>query len=202
MYNPEPFGENNIEKLVEYARKYNFGTVFSSINETLSVASVPLLIDDKFSRISGHLAMANEMWHGLDGKKVLVQFNGPNHYISPEWYDEKHAVPTWNYVNIVASGEFRIIRDDEVLKQILDELTFNQENQIGGTWSPDWSDSVLNGMTKSIVGFEILVARVQGKWKMSQNHTREQCKNVSRNLRALNNSQSSEMADLMDSVWL
>ena len=202
MYNPEPFKVKNVEKLVKYARKYNFGTVFSSLDGTLSVSSVPMLIDDKFSKISGHFALANNIWRGLDGKIVMVQFNGPNHYISPDWYEEEHAVPTWNYVSITVSGELRIIDDLERLKRILDDLTAFGEKQIGGDWAADWSDPTLIDMTNSIVAFEILVKEVQGKWKLSQNHPREKCMNVSRHLRALGNSESSEMANLMDSPWL
>lgn len=202
MYNPKPFHVGDTDKLVKFASKHDFGHLFCSANGEFSVASIPMLVNENFTRIRGHLAMANGIWKGNEGKNVLVLFPGPNHYISPVWYEEEQTVPTWNYVNITASGIFRIIDDEQKKMEILDDLTLLHETQLGGNWSADWNESKLSGMLKAIVAFEIEVTKVEGKWKMSQNHLREKCFNVIGNLRSIGTPESLEMADLMESVWL
>lgn len=201
MYNPKPFPVKDSERLVKFAREHNFGFLFSSVNGALSVASIPMLMNDSFTKISGHLAVANGIWKGLDGKEIIVVFPGPNHYISPVWYEEEHAVPTWNYASVTAKGKFRLIDDQNKKMEILDELTLHHENRIGGNWVPDWADSKLYGMLNAIVAFEVEVTSVEGKWKLSQNHPRENCLNVTRSLRALKTPESLETADLMETAW-
>ena len=201
MYNPKPYPVKDTAKLVEFARKHNFGFLFCNANGAPYVAAIPMVIDDNFQKIRGHLALANEIWRGLDEKDTIVVFPGPNHYISPVWYNEDHAVPTWNYVAVNAPGVFRAIKDPGRKMEILDQLTVHHESQVGGNWIADWNDDKYNGMLNAIVAFEIEVKRVEGKWKLSQNHPRDKCSNVSRNLRNLKTPQSMEMADLMDSAW-
>ncbi len=201
VYNPKPFPVKDTDRLVDFARKHNFGFLFSMSNGVPSVAAIPMLIDDNFRSIRGHLALANGIWKGLDGKEALVVFPGPNHYISPVWYGEDHAVPTWNYVAVNATGRFKVLMDPMKKTEILDDLTLHHEKHLGGEWAADWGDEKYNGMLNAIIAFEIEVSNVEGKWKLSQNHPRDKCSNVSRNLRQLKTPQSLEIADLMDSVW-
>ncbi len=201
MYNPKPFPVNDTERLVKFAREHNFGHFISSDNGESQVASIPLLIDDEFKRIRGHIALANGIWKEQEGKKVLVLFAGPNHYISPGWYEEDHAVPTWNYVSVIASGTLRIVKETEKKIEILDELTLVHEQRLGRDWWADWSDPEFIGMLKAIVAFEIEVTHVEGKWKLSQNHPKENCYNVIRNLKALGTPESMKIAEMMGSVW-
>ncbi len=202
MYNPKPFPVNDTERLVKFAREHNFGHLFSSGNGEPAVASIPMLVDDEFRRIRGHMALANGLWKGQEGKKVLVLFAGPNHYISPGWYEEDHAVPTWNYANVAASGQLRLIKDTEKKIEILDELTRIHEQSLGRDWWADWSDPQYSGMLKAIVAFEIEVTNVEGKWKLSQNHPKEKCFNVIGNLGALGTPESMKIAEMMASAWM
>lgn len=201
MYNPKPFPVKDRAKLVDFARKHNFGYLISSLENIPRISTIPFLINDGFTRIRGHIALANQNWKGLEGKGAMVFFPGPQHYISPGWYEEEHAVPTWNYANVSASGIFHLVEDDQHKMEILDDLSTYHESQIGGSWIADWTDNEYKAMLRSIVAFEIEVEKVEGKWKMSQNHPREKCMNVIDKLRGLGSKESIEMAGLMESLW-
>lgn len=201
VYNPSPFPVKDKPKLVKFARDHNFGFIFASAGDMPMVSSIPMLVNDEFTYISGHLAIANPIWKELDGKNAAVVFPGPNHYISPVWYEEEYSVPTWNYASVMARGKFHVIRDNQKKMEIVDALSAFHEGRIGGNWKADWNDGGYSSMLKAIVGFDIEISEVQGKWKLSQNHPRDKCQNVSNRLRALGTPESTEMADLMEAAW-
>jgi transcriptional regulator len=144
----------------------------------LAADPVPLMWlpgpDGLSGRLQGHVARANPIWRVAAGQPVLAVFQGPQHYISPAWYASKAAhgkvVPTWNYTQVQAHGVLHAMDDPVWLMAMLGRLTHTHENARPAPWQmsdapPDYLDS----MVKAIVGIEIQVQRLDGKWKVSQN---------------------------------
>lgn len=139
---------------------------------------VPLLYDEDgggaFGTLRGHVARANPLWKHADGRAVLAVFNGPQGYVSPNWYPSKaehhKAVPTWNYTVVHAHGTLRAIDDPVWLRAFVTRLTQRHEAGRPAPWSLDEApQDFVQQMLRAIVGIEIPLTRLVGKWKLSQN---------------------------------
>ena len=126
------------------------------------------------------------IWHvpilsgvtSMSEQEVLVIFQGPHAYISPSWYEVELSVPTWNYAAVHAYGIPRIIEDGEELYQLLKILIETHEAQFENPWPFQLQEDYLQKMMRGIVGFEIEIIRLEGKFKMSQNRTESERQNV------------------------
>ena len=178
MYVPAHFKEDRIEVLHEAIRAIALGTLVTAGANGLEATHAPMLIDATpapFGTLLGHVARANPHWRSVAGEaKALAIFLGPEAYISPGWYPTKQqtgkVVPTWNYVAIHATGKLRFFDDAERLRAIVTRLTDTHEAPRAEPWQvtdapPDYVDAML----KAIVGFELVIETLEGKWKMSQN---------------------------------
>lgn len=200
MYNPSPFKVSSRDEIKDFLSTYNFGTIFSSRSGELRTVSVPLIFDKDLKTLSGHIAIANSMWKGLDKEHVIVVFMGPNHYISPLWYEEEYAVPTWNYLSVLIKGQVRILISDEDKIRILDQLSDFQENKFNQGWKADWNDKHYMAQLKAIVAFEITIEEAELKKKLSQNHPRDNTRKVSQKLKEVGNKNADEIASLMEKL--
>ena len=170
MYIPALFKMQDTDEMVQFIRQNSFGIMFSQVGGHPFATHVPMLIrqvNPQTSILLGHVAKANPHWKELDGAEVLVVFPGPHAYISPSWYVEKQAVPTWNYVAVHVMGQCRIIRDKLELHQLLADTVhfFEPDSPLLNALDED----VYVKMENSIVGFEIAVTAMEGKAKLSQN---------------------------------
>ncbi len=197
MYNPSPFKTLEKKQILDFLKEFNFGTIFAVADGEMWTASLPMLADDSISTISGHFAAANQIWKHIDGKEVMVVFQGPNHYISPSWYGEEYAVPTWNYLSAVARGKVRILQDDGDKMRIVDELSDFHEGRIGQGWKADWEEPRYTAQLKAIVAFEIHIDDIELKRKLSQNHPRDKTRNVSEHLLGMNDRDAAYIGNLM-----
>jgi transcriptional regulator len=180
MYSPEYFKVDDPEKIYSFIRRYSFGILVSN-NGSLQASHLPFLLEesnqDKVVLIS-HMAKANDQWKSLENQEVMTVFNGPHAYISPAWYEAKEVVPTWNYAAVHVYGKYVPITDEQEWKSVLDKMVRFYE-----TSSKKWSlDSLpedffekLKHMTSA---FKIEINRIEGKWKLSQNHTEERREKV------------------------
>lgn len=200
MYNPPPFRIDDRNQIAEFLSEFNFGTIFASSDGELWTASLPMLADDSLTLISGHFAAANQMWRHLDGREVIVVFQGPNHYISPTWYDEEYAVPTWNYLSVVASGRARILNDNRDKIRIVDSLSDLHEEKIGQNWRADWDKPKYSAMLNAIVAFEISIGSIEMKRKLSQNHPKENTRKVSEHLLKIKDRDAAYIGNLMKGI--
>lgn len=177
MYRPPAFREDRPEILREAIRAHPLGTLVTAGSGGLMANMLPFSLRESQSGdvLRAHLAKANEQIAELrEGTPALIVFQGPHSYVSPSWYPTKKehgkAVPTWNYVIVQARGVPRIIDDTDWLKQQLVELTSAHEEGRSEPWSVDDAPaSYLEAQLKGIVGLEIAVNRLEGKWKVSQN---------------------------------
>jgi transcriptional regulator len=200
MYNPASFAEHDVSKLHAFLRRHSFATLVSSGEGGLVASHLPLLLDPGAGRLGhllGHMARANPQWRQVEGE-VLAIFQGPHTYISPSWYEESGMVPTWNYVAVHAYGTLQLVDRRGELLEILRHAVAFYEGPRPEPWSLDLEGERLEGLLRSIVGFRIEISRLEGKWKLSQNHPEERRRKVIRGLRQQSGDDSQEIATLME----
>jgi transcriptional regulator len=180
MYQPPLFRETRPDVLHALIRAHPLGTLISSgedgpIANPLPFVRVSAVVPH--GRLRVHLAKANPQWRVLadnPGAPVLVVFQGVDGYITPSWYETKRetgkVVPTWNYAMVQVRGTARVIEDAAWLAQQIGDLTELHENKRQEPWAvSDAPDAYIQSQIKGIVGIEIDIAEISGKWKVSQN---------------------------------
>lgn len=202
MYNPKHFEQKDLAALRELIHAYGFATLISHSDGEFMVSHIPIMLDEKSApngRLIGHLARANPHWKILaKGGEALVMFQGPHTYISPNWYEHPdRMVPTWNYTVAHVYGTARIVEDKVKLKQMQRALVNQYESGFAQPWTMDLPDDYLDANLKAIVGFEIDIARIEGKFKISQNRTLVDQQRVITALEQQTDGMSQAMAKLM-----
>ena len=179
MYQPAHFVEQDAHTLLALMKAHPLATLVRGGAE-LAADILPLEVERVGDgwRVTGHVARANPLWREADGQPVLLLFQGPQAYISPNWYPSKaqhgKAVPTWNYTMVQVHGTLRAIEDAEWLRGFVTRLTERHEGGRAVPWHvSDAPADYLDAMLKAIVGVEIEVTRVEGKFKLSQNRSAE-----------------------------
>lgn len=170
IYIPKHFAEQDIGRLHALIRAENFGTLISNGANGIEVSHLPFLLDAGRHVLRAHMARGNPQWRSLaSGAEVVAVFHGPHHYVSPSWYANHPSVPTWNYAVVHVTGRPRLIEDPEQLEAMVRDLVEQHEALSPVPWRmelpPDYQAKMISG----IVGFEIDIARIQGKFKLSQN---------------------------------
>ncbi len=178
MYQPPPFREDRIEVLHGLVRTHPLGLLITAGPRGLQANALPFLVDPApgaQGRLRAHLARPNPQVAELAAVDTcLVVFQGPQEYITPSWYATKRqtgkVVPTWNYVVVQARGRPTLVDDASWLRRLLDDLTDRHEGQRADPWQVDDAPSpFVTAQIKGIVGLEIPIDRIEGKWKVSQN---------------------------------
>jgi transcriptional regulator len=204
MYVQDSFAETDRNKLLALIAQYPFATVITPTAAELCVSHVPLLVQQREGRtvLAGHLARANKHWRALEvGAPTTAIFHGPHAYVSPRWYATSPAVPTWNYAVVHATGPTRLCNEGEDVAALVRELTERFEGAGSGAWRPealpvDFRASLLG----AIVGFEIALERLEGKFKLSQNRSAADRAGVIAELGTDRSDASRELAALMRSA--
>jgi len=182
MYVPAHFDESRIDVLHDAMRRSGLATLVTVSPDGPMVSHVPMLLDTApapYGTLRGHIARANPQWKDLvAGVPALAIFMGPDAYISPALYPSKKqnskVVPTWNYVAIHAIGPVTFFEDPDRLLKIVTGLTERHEAPRREPWAvSDAPADYVQSMLRAIIGFEIPIARLEGKWKMSQNQPAE-----------------------------
>jgi transcriptional regulator len=173
VYLPPAFTEARPEVLVAHIEQHDFGLLVSHGTAGLVTSHIPFMVErhDEGLHLLGHLARPNPQVGDLRmGGEVLAIFSGPHAYISPSWYADGPSVPTWNYVDVHAYGNVQLIEDSDRLRLLLRRLSDRHEAGNPTPWRiQDLPEAYLAGMLKGIVGLDIAVTRLEGKFKLSQN---------------------------------
>jgi transcriptional regulator len=178
MYSPSHFEETRLDALHALVNAHPLGTLVTHSAQGLGADHIPFEIaapsaEAPFGILRAHVARANPLWRQA-GADVLAVFQGPAAYVSPSLYEEKpvsgKVVPTYNYAVVHAHGVLRAIEDPAWILALLERLTGRHEAARAAPWAvrdapPEFVDTLL----KAIVGIEIPIGRLQGKWKLSQN---------------------------------
>ena len=206
MYQPLPHRQEQLEAQHALIRSHPLGLLISHGAEGLQANSIPFLIDPKASRLGtlqAHMARANGQWRALDAANdVLVIFQGADQYITPSWYETKRetgkVVPTWNYVMVQARGRPRVIEDAAWLRAQIAALTKKNESARPAPWAVgDAPEAFIAMQIKAIVGVEIEITDIAGKWKVSQNRPVADRAGVVAGLEALGDEAAHEMASIV-----
>ncbi len=194
MYLPAHFEENRPESLHALIRAQPLGLLITMSDAGLQANPLPFILDADLAggpgTLRAHVARANPLWREVRGDvDALVVFQGPQAYVSPNWYPSKaehgKAVPTWNYVTVQARGPLRAIDDAAWVRAFVTRLTTRHESVQAKPWAvtdapPDYIDT----MVRAIVGIEIPLTALNGKWKVSQNRSATDREGVVNGLRA------------------
>ncbi len=170
MYAPPHFAAERSEALVLAAR-HGFGTLVTPDEGTLHVSHLPMLLSETADGpvLRGHVARANPHWRAFDGEREsLAVFAGPHAYVSPAWYADPAAPPTWNYAVAHLHGPARVL-DAEGAEAVVADLVDKHESEVGSPWSRELPEPLRRSLMRAIVAFELPVVRVEGKFKFSQN---------------------------------
>jgi transcriptional regulator len=194
MYLPDHFDEASEEELLRTIAAYPFGALVVNGPNGLDANHVPFLVDESSKspqRLLAHVARANPLWReAKDGDEALVIFRAEDAYISPNWYPSKHdlhrQVPTWNYRVVHVHGKLYIRDNERFVRGVVARLTRTHEAQTGSPrpWKmTDSSPEYIDQMLSAIVGIEIEVTKMVGKWKLSQNKEERDRINAAKELR-------------------
>lgn len=199
MYLPKAFHETNPDVLHALMHAYPFATVVTYNADGATANHLPLEQVD--GALHGHVARGNELAKS-DGAPVLVIFHGADGYISPNWYPSKletgREVPTWNYAVVHVHGRLRVVEDAAWLRRLLERLTDRHEASQPQPWHVDDApEDHIQNMLRAIVGIDISIERIEGKFKLSQNHPDANRAGVLRGLAERSGRRDAELAELM-----
>lgn len=180
MYLPPHFAEHRADVLLAALREARLFTLVTSGPGGPDADHLPLLLEDgpgPLGRLLGHVARGNPLWTAVPaGAPALAIALGPDAYVTPSWYPSKQesgrVVPTWNYVAVHARGTLRFFEDPERLRELVTRLTERHERPRAEPWQvSDAPADYLDAMLAGIVGVELTLERLEGKWKTSQNRS-------------------------------
>lgn len=206
MYIPRAFEETRVEVMHELMRAHPFAAIVTPGSAGLTATHIPLVLhteDSDYGVLRGHMAHANKQWSELgDSIDALVIFSGPHQYISPSWYPTKHedtrVVPTWNYAVVHAYGPVTLHHETAWLLEHLNTLVTQHESQFERPWNiADAPADYIERQTGAIVGVEIPIRRLKGKWKLSQNRSERDREGVIEGLLQSDTADSLAMRTLM-----
>lgn len=203
MYIPEHFKETNPERISTLIEGYPFGMLVTAPDGAPFVSHLPFLFERSAGsqgKLLGHMARANPQWqHFAEGSEVLAVFQGPHAYVSPSWYSSP-GVPTWNYAVVHLRGKPRLIEGESELEALVEQLTHIHESHMPSSWKPNLTGERRSKLLNMIVGFEIEITQIQGKFKLSQNRPLKDQQRVVEELSQSNNQTDTAVAKLMSGV--
>jgi transcriptional regulator len=206
MYLPKHFEETRVQVLHDLIGAHPLGALVSMTSAGLEANHIPFEVDPEpapFGTLRGHIARANPLWRECSRDvDALVIFQGPDIYVSPGWYATKQetgkVVPTWNYVVVHAYGTPRFIDDRDWLRAFVTKLTNRHEAQRPDPWAvTDAPADYIEQMLGAIIGLEIPIARLVGKWKVSQNRPAQDREGAAEGLLREGGASAAAMAELI-----
>jgi transcriptional regulator len=206
MFIPKANEEKRLPVLHQLIRDEPLASLVTMNAGSLFASHIPMVLDagaSEFGVLRGHVARANTQWKDMDASvEPLAIFSGPQHYITPSWYPGKldggKEVPTWNYVVVQVYGPLRVVHDADWLLKHLHELTDASEKGGATPWSvSDAPANYIQQLLNGIVGLELEIRSIEGKWKVSQNRNARDKQGVVEGLAALNTAESLAMRDLV-----
>lgn len=207
MYCPSYFQEDRPAELISLIELFPLATIVCNGPAGLVADHIPLMYKgdpNSSGRLVGHVARSNPLWQHPEDQELLVVFQGPSTYISPNWYATKpeagKVVPTWNYAVVHAHCSLKAIHDPAQVLKIITALTDQHEaSQIHPWRVADAPSDFTDTLVSKIVGIELRIQRLQGKWKVSQNQPVQNQQSVMQGLLAEGSDAQTQMALLVQS---
>jgi transcriptional regulator len=203
MYITEHFKETNSERISALIEGNSFGMLVTAPDGVPFVSHLPFIFDHAAGskgKLLCHMARANPQWqHFSSCGEVLAIFQGPHAYVSPSWYSSP-GVPTWNYAVVHLRGKPRLIESESELEALVERLTHVYESHMPSPWKPNLVGERRTKLLNMIVGFEIDITDIQGKFKLSQNRSPEDQQSVVEKLSSSSNQTEIAVAKLMAGI--
>jgi transcriptional regulator len=168
MFIPASFRVDDLEELHNFIDTYGFGTLISDHDGIPFGSHLPLLLDREQNLLLGHMARANPHWEAFATTESLAIFHGPHAYISPTWYVNSPAVPTWNYAAVHVYGVAQILSEEQT-RSVVERTVQKYEGSRSTPWTYDIPAEFRDKLLRGIVGFSIPLTRIEGKYKLGQN---------------------------------
>jgi transcriptional regulator len=205
MYVPRHFAQQDDEQVRELIADTVVGDLVTVSSTGLTASLVPFVQvpGESHGALHGHLARGNDQWRTADaGTEALVMFRGPDAYITPRWYPAKQehgrVVPTWNYAVVHVYGRLVVHDDPQWTRQVVAQLTTKMESSAPEPWSiEDAPPEYIERMVSAIVGIEIVISRIEAKWKLSQNQPAREASGVADGLAASDDFDARQVAAMM-----
>lgn len=207
MYRPNHFVQSDDSAIAGLLERHPLATLVWTGGDGLEAEHLPMLwdrlpADGPHGTLRGHVARANPVWREANGQPVLAVFKGTQAYVTPSWYPSKAAtakvVPTWNYAVVHAHGTLRAVEDAAWLRALVGRLTDTHEAARAHRWQVDDAPAdYIDQMLRAIVGIEVMLTRVQAKWKVSQNRSAADRAGVAAGLGAEPGDEAQAMAALV-----
>ncbi len=200
MYIPAAFAETDIQKLHDFIRDNSFGLLVTQVEGRPFASHLPLVLEPEsgpYGVLLGHMARPNEQWQHAAGQQALAVFSGPHAYISPTWYEAEQVVPTWNYVAVHATGPIEILDNEVETLAVVERTVGFYEQGMARPWTFDGSTTFAKRMLAQVVAFRLTIERLEGKWKLNQNHPAKRRARVAVELERRQNEDSRAIAALM-----
>jgi transcriptional regulator len=200
MFVPPAFAVSDLPKLHQFITQNSFGLVVSQVDGVPFATHIPILLrraEGEYGTLAGHFARANPQWRQLAGQTALVIFAGPHAYVSPTWYEAENMVPTWNYTAVHAYGRIELIDAGEPLLDILKESVQVYERAMPQPWVFEGTGTFTERLMEQIVGFRMVIEKIEGKFKLNQNHPAERRHRVVGALERQGDENSRAVAKLM-----
>jgi transcriptional regulator len=206
MYIPRAHKEERVSVLHKLMEDQPLASLITVGSSGLFASHIPMVLEQNgaLGQLRCHISRANTQWRDYtQSVEALAIFSGPQHYITPNWYAEKQetgkVVPTWNYAVVHAYGYLKIVEDSEWLMSHLARLTSIHEADSPVPWKiEDAPAEYIATIIKGIVGLEMTIERLEGKWKVSQNRPEQDRRGVAEGLAELNTAESLEMKALVE----
>ncbi|QWE05116.1 FMN-binding negative transcriptional regulator [Polynucleobacter sp. JS-JIR-II-50] len=180
MYLPKHFLVEDQAVLAQLISEYPLATIVANLDDHFEINHLPLMLSSDKTKLYGHVARMNPLVKvaNSNNKSIAAIFNGPNAYVTPSWYPSKQesgkVVPTWNYAVVHAEGSIKLIEDAQWLRSHVSQMTNLHEPTYQSTWKlDDAPEEYVQMMLKAIIGIEIEVGSLVGKFKLSQNRPAE-----------------------------
>lgn len=206
MYVPKHFDESRVEVMHELMRDCPLATLVTTTSNGLTANHIPLILSENpvpYGTLQGHVARANPIWREhLSEIETLAIFHGSDAYITPGWYATKRetgkVVPTWDYAVVHAHGTLRIVDDAQWLRSQIEKLTAHHESEYSEQWKlTDAPADYIEKLISAVVGIEIVITKLEGKWKVSQNQPERNKESVADGLRERNKPKDASIAKLI-----
>jgi len=207
MYRPPQYREKRIDVMHALIAAHPFAALVTVGEHGLDANHIPFVLhpdEGPNGTLRGHVSRANPLWKTVDPKtEALVIFQGPDAYVTPSWYPSKKVdgkvVPTWVYAAVHAHGPLKVVDDPAAIRQHLDCLVGSQEQDRPAPWyASDAPDDYIANLIRGIVGIEVPISRLEGKWKLNQDKPEDNRTGTARGLRLEGGPAEQALADLVD----
>ncbi|WP_411824570.1 FMN-binding negative transcriptional regulator [Leptospira sp. 'Mane'] len=197
MYTPKPFTITDSQIINQIIYDNSFATLISGKESSLTATHIPLLLNPSEQALFGHMARQNPQGEALDDQDVLAIFHGPHTYISPSWYETNKSVPTWNYISIHVYGKASLVKDENELRNSLDDLILKYEGKDSPFFLKNMDVKYIDALIKGIIGIKIKITKLEATAKLSQNHSLERKNLVIQALEKQKDQSANEIAKWM-----